>query len=154
VGPSGHLLRTLAAVAPGARVVCLGPVGGAHAAPLARLGFDVWASAEDPAPVRAGLADVLGEAEAARRTTASPSASLGYPNAYADWVALAPAGPAALGEAARVLRPGGWVWAEAARGAGLTEAARAAGLVVAEPPAADVERGTVHAVYRRPGAVG
>ena len=158
MGPSGHLLRTLAAVAPGARVVEIGCGDGAHTGPLAQLGLDVRAVDADPAAVqaaRARLADVVGEAKAARRVTGAAP-----PDASADWAVVAPVpdapGPRAeaLAEAARVLRPGGWAWVEAADETGLVEAAAAAGLLLAEPPAADDERGTVHAVFRQPGGVG
>ena len=158
MGPSGHLLRTLAAVAPGTRVAEIGCGEGVHTEPLARLGLDVWAVDADAAAVqaaRARLADVVGEA--ARRVRHSAE---GPPGRSADWAVVAPVPrdpglrAEAFAEAARVLRPGGWVWVEAARDDGLAEAAVAAGLVVAEPPAADDERGTVHAVFRQPGGVG
>ena len=155
-GWSAHLLRTLAAVAPGARVVDAACGDGRHLEPLARLGFDVWAAtAGDPGPARQRLA-ALPDAEA-RVARAAPDA-LGYPSAWADWVVMSDADPealaAALAEAGRVLRPGGWVWAEVDAGAGaaLAEAARAAGLALAEAPSG--EGGRVHAVYRRPGGVG
>lgn len=160
---SDHLLRTLASVAPGTRVVDLACGDGRHAEPLARLGFDVWASAADPAHVeaaRARLADVLDPAEAARRVTAARPAALGYPDAWADWAVLtdAPLGGLAdaLAEGARVLRPGGWLWTEvpAAVASALDAAAEHAGLLRAEAPAEAPGRGTVHAVYRRAGTVG
>ena len=153
---SGHLLRTLAAVAPGARVVDAACGEGRHLEPLVRLGFEVWAStAGDPGPARQRLA-ALPDADA-RVTQAAPNA-LGYPDGWADWVVLSdPDGAAlagALTEAGRVLRPGGWVWVEVAAGdeGVLADAAHAASLALAEAPAA--EDGRVHAVYRRPGGVG
>lgn len=160
--PSHHLLRTLAAVAPGTRVVDLACGDGIHAEPLARLGFDVWASAADASDVeaaRARLADALSADEAVRRVTRAAPDALGYPDAWADWTVLTAAPtealPAALAEGARVLRPGGWLWAEvpAAAAPSLAAAAQAAGLVVAEAMAEEPDRGTVRAVFRRPGTV-
>ena len=156
--PSAHLLRTLAAVVPGSRVVDAACGAGRHLGPLALLGFDVWAAtAGDPAPARRQLAAALGPDAEPRVTHAAPDA-LGYPDAWADWVVLADVArdtlAGALAEAGRVLRPGGWVWVEVAAGeeGALSGAARAAGLALAEPPAA--EDGRVHAIYRRPGDVG
>ena len=122
-GPSDALLRTLAAVRLPARVAVVG--GGAEAAgALEALGFEVRAAAEPAA----------------------------LPDAWADWVVLAapPAPEAALGEAARALRPGAWVWVEGAPDAGgLDRAADGAGLLPAVEPV--TEGGAVRAVYRRPG---
>jgi ubiquinone/menaquinone biosynthesis C-methylase UbiE len=158
---SAHLLRTLAAVAPGARIVDLTCGAGAHAEALARLGFDVWAC-DEPADrvdaTRDRLAPLVGDAEV--RVTRARAGALGYPDAYAAWVvatALDAADlPDALAEAARVLVPGGWLWAEvpAADALALAKAADAAGLAVAEAQTRDEERGTVRAIYRRPGTVG
>jgi len=176
MAPSPFLLRTMASVAPGTRVVDVACGDGAHAEALARLGFDVWASAADPADVeaaRARVADVLGADEAARRVTRARPDALGYPDAFAPWAVasrLAPAGLAdAFAEARRVLVPGGWLWTEldgsgpdaaalaledrlaadgeAARA--LAEASVAAGLAVASRPTADDERGTVTVTFRR-----
>lgn len=159
--PSSHLLRTLAAVAPGARVVDLACGSGAHAEALTHLGFDVWACSGRPADVDAArrrLAALVPDADT-RVTPARPDA-LGYPDAFADWVvasALDAADvPGALAEAARVVAPGGWVWLEVPAGDahGLAPGAVAAGLLVAESEGADEARGTVHAIYRRAGTVG
>ena len=159
MAPSAHLLRTLAAVAPSARVVDVACGAGRHLGPLARLGFDVWGSAQDPASVeasRAALADVFGAEAARQRVTPAAPDALGYPDAWCDWAVVAgvplDALPGALAEAARVLRPGAWVWAESADRDALTGAASGAGLVVAEAPAEEDAR--VHAVFRRPGGVG
>ncbi len=156
MAPSAHLLRTLAAVAPGARVVDAACDDGRHLDALARLGFDVQASTDgDAGPARERLAAVLGDAEAARRVTHAAPDGLTAPDASADWVVLAGVTrqrlAGALAEAGRVLRPGGWVWVEVADGAGLVEAAHAAGLATAEAPAE--EAGRVHAIFRRPGVV-
>ena len=157
MAPSAHLLRTLAAVAPGARTVDAACGDGRHLDALARLGFDVWAStAGDPGPARQRLAAVVGDAEATRRVARSEPDALAEASGSADWVVLAGVAPrqlaGALAEAQRVLRPGGWVWVEVADGAEVVEAAHAAGLVTAEAPAE--ESGRIHAIFRRPGAVG
>ena len=75
MAPSDALLRTLAAVPPGARVVDAASGAGRHLVPLAQLGFDVHGFAVDPTPARAALAEVLGEEEAAARVRrAAPDA--------------------------------------------------------------------------------
>ena len=154
---SGHLLRTLASVTPGTRVVVAG--GAAETADaLVRLGLDVRAVYADDAGVRAARAHLtphLGADEAAQRVTRADLDALGIPSDWADWAVLTapPDLDAALAEAARVVRPGAWIWicADVPAGA-LDDAARRAGLAVAET-AAD-EDGAARAVYRRPGGVG
>ncbi|HEX9952404.1 MAG TPA: hypothetical protein VGB53_11590 [Rubricoccaceae bacterium] len=170
---SAFLLRTMASVAPGTRVV---DIGGAHAHLLAALGFDVWASAAlpgDVAKARERLADVLEADEAARRVTLARPDALGYPDAFAPWVVAASPASAGLAEtfaeARRVLAPGGWLWtdlpgagpdataldvearlaADTAAAAVLAAAAREAGLAVASRPVPDAARGTIVAVFRR-----
>lgn len=157
MAPSDHLLRTMAAVPPGARVVDAACATGRHLVPLAQLGFDAWGSASDPGDVDAArhrLAATLGPEEAARRVTPAAPDALGYPDAWADWMVLAGTDGlgGALAEAARVLKPGAWVWVETSDADGLEETAGAAGLVVAEAPAE--EGGVTHAIFRRPGDVG
>ena len=160
MGPTDHLLRTLAAVAPGTRVVEVGCGEGHHTEPLVRLGFDVWACDGDPAAVEAArdrLAGEIGEDEATRRVAVMKPDVLGFPDDYADWGVMTtlPEEPSAHVEAfrdiARVLRPGAWVWVQAASPDGLVEAAEAAGLAIAEAPAAGPD-GT-HAIFRRPAEV-
>ena len=170
---SAFLLRTMASVAPGTRVV---DVGGAHAHVLAALGFDVWVSADSPvdaAAARSSLTDVLGPDEAVRRVALARPGALGYPDAFAPWVVAARPAAASLAEtfaeARRVLAPGGWLWtdlpgagpdaaalgvearlaADTAAAAALAAAAREAGLAVASRPVPDAARGTVVAVFRR-----
>lgn len=172
---SAYLLRTMASVAPGTRVVDVAAGDGLHADALARLGFDVWASAHDPADVAAArtrLADALGDAaEAERRVSRARPDALGYPDAFAPWAvatldrADADALVDVFAEARRVLMPGGWLWTDLpgvdaadlgdrlaqdkAAVAALAEAALAAGLAVAARPLVDEARGTVVAVFRR-----
>lgn len=157
---SDHLLRTLAAVAPGTRIVEVGCADGRHTVPLVQLGFDVWACDADPSAVaasRAALAVVAGEAEAAERVVEAAPDALGRPDASAEWGVMTTvpdeldARAAAFAEAARVLQPGAWLWVQTARPEGLAAAAHAAGLVDAEEPAQ--EAGVTHAIFRRPDAV-
>ena len=163
MAPSDALLRTLAAVPPSARVLDLACGRGHHTVPIAALGFDVWAC--DPAPdavaaVRLALDDALGAGEGPRRVAQSDPRALGYPDAFADWVVASGLdGPSdavleALVEARRVLRPGGWIWAELPASdvytpEGLGALALAAGLAIAEAPRLDAERGTVAGTFRR-----
>lgn len=145
-----HLLRTLASVAPGVRVLDLrtGAV-----ADLARLGFDVWACGPDPSRDRDLLAEVLGDDEAARRVTPASPEALGYGDASFDWavIALAPTDDAAevLCEVRRVLKPGAWVWvaADAMAPQDLADAGKEARLAIAEPPVSEGEG--ARAVFRR-----
>lgn len=172
---SPFLLRTLASVAPGTRVADVAAGDGTHAEALARLGFDVWASAaspDDAHATRERLADVLGPDEAARRIAVARPDALGYPDAFAPWIVASRLSADTLAEAfieaRRVLVPGGWLWAEldgaasnpalavearlaADKRAALTlaVAAAAADLAVASLPTADTDRGTVVVVFRR-----
>ena len=155
--PSDHLLRTLAAVAPGARVVDAACGAGRHLDALSRLGFDVWAATSgDPGPARRALAATLGDDEAARRVTRADPDALGFPDAWADWAVLSdvalPDLADALAEVRRVLRPGAWVWVEGPDPEALAAAAGTAYLVPSEAPQPDGERWG--AVFRRPGGVG
>ena len=168
MGFDDHLLRTLAAVPPGSRVLDLGAT---HAGALAGLGFDVYATATAELDIpRGAVAAVLGAEEAARRVTAAEPAALGYPDAFADWVVAlgaydgAPSMAAlldALAETRRVLRPGGWVFArasaalfgEAAPPAALSAAFALAGFALAEAPVreGDGAAATFRGIYRHVG---
>ena len=152
---SAHLLRTLASVAPGTPVVDLAAGGGRHLVPLARLGLDVRGATDRPEDARAALADVVGAAEAASRVVAASPVATGFAAQSAAWAVLEAGGPSrrpSLAEAYRVLEPGGWVWVETDDAAGLEDEASAAGLVVAQAASSDEDG--VHAIFRRPGAVG
>lgn len=158
---SGHLLRTLAAVSPRARVVVVGCGEGVHAEAVARLGFDLWAcdpDGERVAVARRRVGTALGPDEAVRRVTRSRLDALGYPDGYADWLVFDTApeadalGPA-VAEAARVLAPGAWLWAEGPDAAALLAAAEAAGLVLAEAPASEPGREGAHVILRQPEGV-
>ena len=177
MAPSSFLLRTMAAVAPGTRVVDVACGDGVQAEALARLGFDVHASAATPDEVdaaRARLADVHGADEAARRVTRARPDATGHDDASAPWVlASRPTADvplaAVFAEARRVLAPGGWLFSEV-DGAGpdahalplaerldadkqaaaaLARAAIAADLAVASLPTPDAARGTVAVIFRR-----
>ena len=154
---SDHLLRTLATVAPGARVVDAACGAGRHLDALVCLGFDVWAATDgDPEPARRALAQTLGDEEATRRVKTADPDALGYPDAWTDWAVLSDPDPThladALTEVRRVLRPGAWVWVDGPDAEALTAAATAAHLHSSEPPQPEGDRW--HAVYRRPGGIG
>ncbi len=167
--PSAHLLRTLAAVPVGSRVLDLGCGTGRHAEPLARLSFDLYACAADSDAVAAArdrVAEVMGE-EAARRVTVARPAALGYPDDFFDWVVAHgtydTAASAAelkdmLSETRRVLAPGGWVFVafrKALAGPDLTPETLAklfaeAGLALAEDPAEEDDGEPVlRAIFRK-----
>lgn len=156
--PSGHLLRTLAAVPPGTRVVVVACGEGVHAEPLARLGFDVWACDADDRSIvatRQRLAEVVGEDDAECRVTHARADALGYPDAFAGWVVLDgdAVSPAVLTETARVVAPGGWVWTETETPDALLDQAEAAGLLLAEAPATEPGRTRAHVILRREGGI-
>ena len=158
---SNHLLRTMAAVPVGGRVLALG--AGSHAGALAQLGFEVHACAVRAAAVeavRAEVAAVVGEEGARQRVVPVPRlGALGYPDAFFGWViAYDPDVPAAtlpetLAEARRVLEPGGWLYAalDLPDGAVLDALMDAADLARAE--ATDIleaaPRRLVRGIYRR-----
>ena len=150
--PSAHLLRTLAAVAPGCRIVDLACGDGRHLVPLAQLGFDVVGVATaDPTRAIAALSEVLDDA---RQRVVADVEAIG--DASADWVVLAFDGAPdseRVAQGARVLRPGGWMWLEVEEGhaAALAAVAQRAGLAEAEEPGSD--DGRTHAIYRQPSAV-
>lgn len=184
---SDHLLRTFGVLPVASRVLDLGCGRGRHTDPLVRLGFDVYAcdsSSEAIDDLRESLADELGSEEAEKRISVSRIDALGYPDDFFDWVVAY--GVLArmetqkdildvLGEARRVIRPGGWIYVTVpaipehagvdpekgyAGDSGLepTFTARSldelmteAGFHVAERPSTALENGerTVRAVYRR-----
>ena len=169
--PNAHLLRTLAAVSPGSRVLDLGCGDGRHTDPLVRLGFDVWACAEAPNEVEATrerLTPLLGEGEASLRITPARPEALGYPDAHFDWVVACAAWHEetserawreGLAEALRVLKPGGWFIVSVPASllgpttvpARLTQIAEAAGFALSEVPVFEDEAGQRHVrgIYRR-----
>ena len=168
-----HLLRTLAAVAPGQRVLLRGATGeGSVARPLARLGFEVHAAPWDDAAARGVLEAVGGEhasegppQAAPVYAAAAPVHALPYPEAHFAWVVMrvpeledaseeerTEVLVALLEEARHHLQPGGWVFVLAPAGPvftgeGLGKAAAEAGLAEAEAPDQSGEQ--MHAIYRR-----
>ena len=121
--PSGHLLKTFAAVPVTNRVLDLGGGHRCHAGPLALLGFDLHACAVGPgtvAALREAFTGITGADEAQQRIVQVPRLdALGYPDAFFDWIvaydvysanSAAPTLPDALAETRRVLKPGGWIY--------------------------------------------
>ena len=171
--PSDHVLRTLAIIPPGSRVLDLGCGSGRHARAFAQLGFDVWAcdaDVENVAATREALDDLVDDAET-RVTQARPDA-LGYPDDHFDWVvAYGPYDGAEtagalfdrIAETKRVLKMGAWVIAalsldvasqEDLNPEALAKAMAEAGLALAEDPALehDAERGpVVRGIFRKVG---
>ena len=171
--PSAHVLRTLAIVAPGSRVLDLGCGTGRHALAFAQLGFDVWACDADAAHVgstREALSHVIDGAEQ-RVTQASPDA-LGYPDDHFDWVvAYGPYDSAEtvgdlfgrIAETKRVLKMGAWVIAalslkvaseEDLDPEALAKAMSEAGLALAEDPALEHDAAlgpVVRGIFRKVG---
>ena len=147
-----HVLRTLAAVAPGTRVVAVGCRGGLPA-DFARLGLDVWACDPDPDAV-ASLRTADAITEPNRRVTVASPTALGYPDAFADWAALDLASvpecdaAEAFAELTRVVALGGWMWLAHPDG---TDALLAlelpVGVVPAEAPQSHADGATV--IFRR-----
>ncbi|MEL6610764.1 MAG: class I SAM-dependent methyltransferase [Bacteroidota bacterium] len=164
-GLTDHLLRTLAAVPPGSRILDLECGDGAVSQALAALGFDVHATMSDTeTAVRAQQAvartyPALGD----RVITASPRA-LGYPDSFFDWVVALGSYDAieanrlsdALAETRRVLKPGGWVIIAVRDGADISPAwlsyrMQDADFAVAEPPKRDLddEGPVVRGIFRK-----
>src|SRR5690554_5917611 len=118
LGVSDHVLRTLAAIPVGSRILDLG--ASEHVRPLAQLGFDVWACHPDEDTLsesRLSLSEIFPGEEETRVTYAQLSA-LGYPDNHFDWIVcwgmFEQSDPAeqlveVLEEAHRVLAPGGWI---------------------------------------------
>lgn len=190
--PSDHLLRTLAAVPVSSHILDLGCGEGRHTEPLLRLGFPVHACDPRLAAVRKtreAILNLVGEETVEQCVRpAALDAMDAYPDAAFDWVIAYHAEVWAqtadelatlMSEAARLLKPGGWVYvtvpasmqelerAEAASGDGaraegeleslfsvdMLERTRAdAELAVASEPEVVQEMGKtrIRAIYRRP----
>lgn len=115
---SDHVLRTLAAIPVGSRILDLG--ASAHVAALVQLGFDVWAcspSNDVLVESRTRLSEVL-PGEEGKRITHAGLTALGYPDNHFDWIVFwgmfdltgsAEELVEILEEARRVLAPGGWI---------------------------------------------
>ncbi|OZC02833.1 class I SAM-dependent methyltransferase [Rubricoccus marinus] len=153
-----HLLRTLAAVPPLARILHVGCGDGTLTANIARLGFEVWACDANPEPARDALAAVLGPDVAEARVSRATPDSLGFADDTFDWVAVhfeALPTPEDFAYVHRVMHPGAWVWASAPAGSpeALEAAASGAGLALSERAAADEKNGepVVRGIFRRVG---
>jgi len=165
--PSDHLLRTLAAVPVGCRVLTLQCGHGASAEPLALMGFDLWACDADPEAVDAArrrLSNVFGDEQAEIRVSLARPSALGYPDNHFHWViagdSFSHAEDAAalfemLAETRRVLAPGGWIFATMnvlSGGPNLTAESFAklfaeAAFAIAEMPV--IEDGFVRGIFRK-----
>lgn len=157
--PSDHLLRTLAAIPPGSRVLDAGCGDGAHTDLMHRLGFEVWACDDAPEPVTATRGRMSGEGfDAETRVTQARLGALGYPDDYFDWVVaygsldgIAPEERlGALDEIRRVLVPGGWVFigTEEVDAYGLLALSEASNLALAERPAPEPDGG-IRGIFRK-----
>lgn len=148
--PSDHLLRTFAAVPLPETVLVAGDDALRHALPLARLGFDVTACAHRPAAADACRA-ALAAHDVGVPTYAMPPDDLAFADGAFGWiVATDLALPHELAHLRRVLRPGGWLFAEAtADAACLTRAFVDARFAVAEAAGHAVEPGRTQGIFRR-----
>ena len=148
--PSDHLLRTLAPVAPGSRVLDLGCKSPRHLRPLLQLGFEVHAVCRDASiteELRTSLAAEFADRSLDRTIITTRPQELGYDDEFFDWVVAYRAFDtttrvedvlAAFVEIRRVLRSGGWFYV--------------AMNVPDEPPSTDDERVmTVYTLLERAG---
>lgn len=130
LGPSAHLLRTLASVPVSSRILVLGVDEGRHLEPLLQLGFDMHAADADEAAVqeaRQRFADALGADEVRQRIIHARPQALGHPDEYFDWVILYRTFGQdetsvedmleAMAETRRVLTAGGWAYVALETGA-------------------------------------
>lgn len=120
--PLAHLLRTFASVPIENRILDLACGWGRHTVPLAQLGFDVYAcDAYDLnlQACRTRLADLIPQADLARRITKANPDALGYPDEYFDWIVAFRTSDgvgseeallAIFQEAHRVQKTGGWMY--------------------------------------------
>lgn len=127
-----HLLRTLAAVPPGSRVLVLGDVPASAPVSLRSLGFDVETASGEMSGIGPSQFDWV-----------------------AAWMESVDAARGAASEIARVLSPGAWAWISVAREGeapeALTDAAMSAGLALSERPVAvsDSDGSRIRGIYRR-----
>jgi hypothetical protein len=150
--PSAHLLRTFAAVALPETVLVYGDDADRHAPSLAQLGFDTVAcTVEGEAAERCRRACDAAGLDVP--TYAMPIDDLAFADEQFGWiVATNLAVDVDLSGLHRVLREGGWLFAETGAGAAsLTEAFERAGFAVAEAatPAEQVSR--TRGIFRRTG---
>ncbi len=136
--PSDHLLRTLAPIALGSRVLDLGCRNSRHVRPFLQLGFEAHAACPDALvteELRMSLAPDFPEQDLERSIITTQPEELGYDDEFFDWVIAYRAFGAdaqledvlaSFVEVRRVLRSGGWFYV--------------AMDVPSDPPATDDER--------------
>ena len=148
--PSDHLLRTLAPIAPGSRVLDLGCRSSRHVRPFLQLGFDAHAACPDASvteELRTALASDFPHQDLERSIITTQPEELGYDDEFFDWVVAYRAFGAdarledvlaSFVEVRRVLRSGGWFYV--------------AMDVPSDPPATNDERiMSVYALLERAG---
>lgn len=119
--PDDHLLRSLAAVPPSARILDLGCGDGRRLERIEKLGFELYGCDVDPERIEAArrrLGERWDPDRAHRRLVTANATSLEFPDDFFDWVVAHRVYHRATGrelvaemivETRRVLKDGGWI---------------------------------------------